>query len=112
MATKAIKERELKRANLIAKFAEKRIAAKNKLQQLYKQLGESTDNYDMVVDEIDSQQKLLDALPRNASPKRKRNRCQLTGRPRGNYRDFKLCRNMIRKYAMMGYIPGIRKSSW
>lgn len=54
----------------------------------------------------------LQALPRNASPTRLRNRCKLTGRPRGVFRKFGLCRNKIRELAMQGEIPGVVKASW
>jgi len=51
-------------------------------------------------------------LPRNSSPVRVRLRCELTGRPRGNYRKFRLCRNKLRELASLGQIPGMVKSSW
>ena len=51
-------------------------------------------------------------MPRNASESRLRNRCQLTGRPRGVFRKFGLCRNKIREIAMRGEIPGVTKASW
>ena len=54
----------------------------------------------------------IQALPRNASPTRLRNRCALTGRPRGYFRKFGLGRNKLREYAMRGEIPGIVKASW
>ena len=54
----------------------------------------------------------LAELPRNSSPDRVRNRCELTGRPRGNYRKFKLSRMMLRELASSGQIPGMVKSSW
>lgn len=54
----------------------------------------------------------LDALPKNSSPNRQRNRCALTGRPRGYHRFFGLCRNMIRDLASHGELPGVNKSSW
>ncbi|MBK6732417.1 MAG: 30S ribosomal protein S14 [Bacteroidetes bacterium] len=54
----------------------------------------------------------LDALPRNSSKVRLRNRCMLTGRPRGYIRDFGLCRNQFRDMALYGKIPGIKKASW
>ncbi|MDB5926958.1 MAG: rpsN [Betaproteobacteria bacterium] len=54
----------------------------------------------------------LQKLPRNASPVRVRNRCALTGRPRGTYRKFGLARNKLREIAMRGEIPGITKASW
>ena len=54
----------------------------------------------------------LQQLPRNASPVRLRNRCTLTGRPRGNFRKFGLSRNKLREIAMRGEIPGVIKASW
>lgn len=54
----------------------------------------------------------LQALPRNSSPVRHRNRCRLTGRPRGVYRKFGLARSMLRIHAMKGEIPGLVKASW
>ena len=54
----------------------------------------------------------LQKLPRNGNPNRTRNRCELTGRPRGIYRDFKLCRNKFRELANNGLIPGVTKASW
>ncbi len=54
----------------------------------------------------------LQKLPRNASPTRLRNRCNITGRPRGYIRDFGICRNVFREMASYGKIPGVTKSSW
>jgi small subunit ribosomal protein S14 len=54
----------------------------------------------------------LQRLPRNSSPVRLHNRCTLTGRPRGYYRKFGLCRNQFRALALEGKIPGVRKASW
>jgi small subunit ribosomal protein S14 len=54
----------------------------------------------------------LNALPRNGSAIRVRNRCMITGRPRGNYRKFNICRNMFRDMASKGDLPGVIKSSW
>jgi small subunit ribosomal protein S14 len=65
----------------------------------------------------DPQEKLeihrqIQQLPRNSAPSRKHNRCWLTGRPRGYYRDFGLSRNVIREWAHQGLLPGVVKSSW
>ena len=54
----------------------------------------------------------LDRLPKNASPVRVRNRCEITGRPRGYMRQFGICRNLFREMAHSGLIPGVKKSSW
>jgi small subunit ribosomal protein S14 len=89
MAKESVKARQKKREALSAKFAEKRAALK------------AAGDY-----------KALDLLPRNASPVRLHNRCQLTGRPRGYMRYFGLSRNMFRDMALQGKIPGVRKASW
>jgi small subunit ribosomal protein S14 len=54
----------------------------------------------------------LAAMPRNGSKVRIRNRCEITGRPRGNYRKLRMCRNQLRELASQGRIPGMTKSSW
>lgn len=112
MARKAIIERELKRERLVNKHMAKRQELKQQLKELYSKSQDPNEDLDAIIAQIEVVQMQLDKLPRNSSPKRKRNRCKLTGRPRGIYRRFQMCRNMIRKYAMMGLIPGIRKSSW
>ena len=89
MAKESVKARQRKRAKIVANFAEKRAALK------------AAGNY-----------AALDLLPKNASPVRLKNRCQLTGRPRGYMRHFGLSRNMFRDMALQGKIPGITKASW
>ncbi len=89
MARKCLIAREQKRRKLVEKYAEKR-------QQL-----KDEGDYDA-----------LQRLPRNSSPVRLRNRCALTGRPRAYYRKFGLCRIELRRLALEGKIPGIRKASW
>ncbi|HKO89186.1 MAG TPA: 30S ribosomal protein S14 [Burkholderiales bacterium] len=101
MAKTSVINRELKRRKTVAKFATKRaalIAAIN----------------DQALSEEDraAARAKLQALPRNASPTRLRNRCEMTGRPRGVYRKFGLGRNKLREIAMRGEIPGLTKSSW
>jgi small subunit ribosomal protein S14 len=66
---------------------------------------------------ISQQEKLelhrqLQQLPRNSNPTRLRNRCWITGKPRGVYSDFGLCRNVLREMAHEGLLPGVRKASW
>jgi small subunit ribosomal protein S14 len=112
MAKTSVIEREKKRERLVAKYSEQRQEIKDKLKKLYNKLMNSQDDHEQIINEIEILQTVLDKLPRNGSQKRLRNRCLLTGRPRGVYSKFKLCRNMIRKFAMMGLIPGLRKSSW
>jgi len=89
MAKESMKAREVKRARLTARYAAKRAALK------------AAGDYEA-----------LDKLPRNASPVRMHNRCKLTGRPRGYMRTFGLSRNMFRKMALEGKIPGVTKASW
>jgi len=89
MAKESMKAREVKRAKLVARYAAKREALK------------AAGDYDA-----------LDKLPRNASPVRMHNRCKLTGRPRGYMRIFGLSRNVFRKMALEGKIPGVTKASW
>lgn len=89
MAKKSIEARQRKRERLVAKFAAKR--------EELKAAGEWT---------------LLDKLPKNSSKVRLRNRCALTGRPRGFISDFGVCRTKFRDLASMGKIPGVTKASW
>jgi small subunit ribosomal protein S14 len=101
MAKTSMVQRELKRARTVARHAEKRARLKEIIRS-----PQSTDE-----ERIDAQAK-LQALPRDASPVRLRNRCQVTGRPKGYYRKFGLGRNKLREAAMSGYIPGLSKASW
>ena len=94
-------ERELKRAKLVKRFAVKR----NALKEVIRNVNSSDE------DRLAAQVK-LNALPRDSSPSRKRNRCAITGRPHGVYRKFGLGRNKLREAAMKGEIPGLRKASW
>lgn len=89
MARKCLMAREVKRRKLVEKYAEKR-------QQL----------------KAEGDYEGLQRLPRNSAPVRLRNRCMLTGRPRAYYRKFGLCRIELRRLALEGKIPGIRKASW
>ena len=89
MAQESIKARQRKREALVARYAEKRATLK------------AEGNYEA-----------LQRIPRNASPVRLRNRCKLTGRPRGYIRTFGICRNQFRLLASDGKIPGVTKSSW
>ena len=89
MAKESMKAREVKRAKLVDRYAEKRKALK--------EAGDYAG---------------LDLLPKNASPVRLKNRCQLTGRPKGYIRYFGLSRIMFRDMALNGMIPGVKKASW
>jgi small subunit ribosomal protein S14 len=101
MAKLSMIAREKKRARLVEKFAAKRAALKAIIAD-----PKADDDA-----KWEAQLK-LQKLPRDASPVRKQNRCQLTGRPRGVYRKFGLGRNMLREAAMRGDVPGLVKSSW
>jgi small subunit ribosomal protein S14 len=101
MARLSVINREVKRRKLVKKFAAKRLVIKNKLQDV-----------SLSDEERQAAREALQSLPRNASECRLRNRCQITGRPRGVFRKFGLCRNKIREYAMKGEIPGVVKASW
>ena len=101
MSKKSAVERNLKRENLANKFSAKR--EKLKAIALNKSLS---------AEERFNARLKLSELPRNSSPVRQKLRCQLTGRPRGNYRKFKLSRIALRELASSGQIPGMVKSSW
>lgn len=101
MAKLALINREDKRRKMVKKFAAKRAELKAIINDAKRDDAER----------MDARLK-LQSLPRDASESRLRNRCQLTGRPRGVFRKFGLCRNMIREIAMKGEIPGVVKASW
>lgn len=101
MAKKSMIAREVKRAQTVARFADKRKALKAIILS-----SSATD------EEVWDAQQKLQKLPRDASPSRQHNRCRLTGRPHGVYRKFGLCRNKLREAAMRGDVPGLVKSSW
>lgn len=101
MAKLALIEREKKRARLAAKFAPKRAALKAIIDD------QSKSDEERYAARLELQQ-----LPRNSNPTRKRNRCAITGRPRGTFRKFGLARNKIREIAFRGEIPGLTKASW
>lgn len=69
-------------------------------------------NQELSLEERMAAQFKLAALPRNGAANRYRNRCEVTGRPRGYYRKFRMCRNMLRELGSFGQIPGLTKSSW
>ena len=101
MAKLSLINRDMKRAKTVKKFAAKRAALKAIIDDQSKS------------DEERFEARLaLQALPRDASPSRMRNRCEITGRPRGVYRKFGLGRNKLRQAAMNGEIPGVIKASW
>ena len=101
MAKVALIERELKRDKLVAKYAKKHAELKAIANDAKKS------------DEERALARLgLQKLPHNANPTRQRNRCEITGRPRGTFRQFGLARAKIRELAFAGDIPGITKASW
>jgi small subunit ribosomal protein S14 len=101
MAKTAVINRNEKRRKTVKKFEVKRAA-----------LLAIINDFKQPEDERMAARMQLQKLPRNASPSRVRNRCKLTGRPRGVYRKFGLGRNKLREIAMRGEIPGMTKASW
>ena len=101
MAKKSIKQREAKREKLVAKHAKK-----------YAELKAVIDDAKRSDEERYAARLELQQLPRNANPTRLRNRCGITGRPRGTFRKFGLGRSKIRDLAFKGDIPGVVKASW
>ncbi len=101
MAKMALIERELKRDKLVAKYAKKHAELKAIARDPKKSEEERA-----------AARLSLQKLPRNANPTRQRNRCEITGRPRGTFRQFGLARAKIREMAFTGDIPGMIKASW
>jgi small subunit ribosomal protein S14 len=101
MARKSVVERNKKRERLAAKYANRRATLK----------AQAKDSSLSLEERFEARLKLAE-LPRNSSPVRQRLRCALSGRPRGNYRKFKLSRIALRDLASTGQIPGMVKSSW
>jgi small subunit ribosomal protein S14 len=99
MAKKGMIEREKKRQKLVEKY--------EKREKLLLDFSESQNFEEKIL--IHHK---IEKLPRNSSKTRLRNRCWKTGRPRGFYRDFGLCRNMVREMGHQGLLPGLTKSSW
>nr|YP_010206495.1 ribosomal protein S14 [Alaria crispa]UAX21938.1 ribosomal protein S14 [Alaria sp. PI001]UAX22079.1 ribosomal protein S14 [Alaria sp. PI20]UAX22502.1 ribosomal protein S14 [Alaria sp. TTB000023]UAX22643.1 ribosomal protein S14 [Alaria sp. TTB000026]UAX22784.1 ribosomal protein S14 [Alaria sp. TTB000053]UAX23066.1 ribosomal protein S14 [Alaria esculenta] len=100
MAKQSMIEREKKRERLVIKYSEKR----KSLLLEFKKANTFSDQMEV--------HKKIEKLPRNSSRIRLRNRCWRTGRSRGVYRDFGLCRHMIREMAHNCLLPGVRKASW
>ena len=94
-----MKAREVKRAKLVAKYADKRAALKKLV-------------INGTPEEAAAANKALQRLPKNSSPVRIHNRCQLTGRPKGYIRKFGISRINLREMALKGLIPGVKKASW
>ena len=100
MAKQSMIQREKKRERLVAKHITKRETLKEELK-----------NVNSFQDRL-SLYKKFERIPRNSSPSRQRNRCWVTGRSQGFYRDFGLSRHVLREMANDGLIPGLKKSSW
>lgn len=101
MSKLCMKERNRKRKNLNAQGRAKRARLKAAIM-----------NRDLPIEERFAAQAKLNEMPRNSSRVRIRNRCDLTGRPRGYYRKFRMCRNKLRELGSFGMIPGLIKASW
>ena len=101
MAKVSMINREKRRTKLVAKYAKKRAELKAVIA-----------DPEVGFDEKQQAMFALQKLPRDSSPVRQRNRCQVTGRPRGFYRKFGLSRNKLREATMRGDVPGLRKASW
>jgi small subunit ribosomal protein S14 len=101
MARNSNIQRELKRIAMVKKYAIKRALLKKNIAD--SNISEN-EKWKYRID--------LQKLPVNSSPSRLRNRCLITGRSRGVYRKFGLCRNKLREHAMVGDIPGLKKASW
>ena len=100
MAKKSSIEREKKRTIMIAKYADKRQA----LLEEFRSAATQREKLEI--------HRHIQQLPRNSAPSRHRNRCWVTGRSRGVYKDFGLSRNVMREWAHQGLLPGVVKSSW
>jgi len=101
MAKTSMVNRERKREKLVKKYADKRA----RLRAIVKDMS-------LTGEERKEARTRLNKMPRDSSPSRMRNRCNLTGRPNGYYRKFGLGRNKLREAAMRGDIPGLVKASW
>lgn len=101
MAKKSMVVRQAKRVRIVKRYAAKR----KELRRIIKSPTSSDEQRQKA-------QEKLQALPRDASPVRLRNRCAITGRPHGYYRKFGLGRNKLRESTMRGEIPGLSKASW
>jgi small subunit ribosomal protein S14 len=100
MAKKSMIARDVKRKKLVDRFAARRAA----LMEAFRTASDPMERLEI--------HRRIQRLPRNSAPNRLRNRCWATGKPRGVYRDFGLCRNQLRARAHRGELPGVVKSSW
>jgi small subunit ribosomal protein S14 len=100
MAKKSLIQRELKRQRLVMKYAKKRYSLKKQIKEA------------VFLKEKLALHRQLQQLPRNSSIVRLHNRCMITGRPKGYFRDFGLSRHVLREMAHDGLLPGVKKASW
>jgi small subunit ribosomal protein S14 len=100
MAKKSLIQRELKRQRLVMRYAKKRETLKEQIKQT-----------SFLKEKLVLHRK-LQQLPRNSAPSRLHNRCMITGRPKGFFRDFGLSRHVLREMALEGFLPGVKKASW
>ena len=100
MAKESMKACEVKRAKLVARYAEKRAA----LKKVIATSDDAAERYEAA--------RALQAIPKNANPIRLHNRCKVTGRPKGYIRQFGISRIQFREMASAGLIPGVKKASW
>jgi small subunit ribosomal protein S14 len=100
MAKKSMLERELKRKKLVLRYSKRREEILNQLKKVDS------------LEDIFALNEKIQKLPRNSAAIRVRNRCWKTGRPRGYYRYFGLCRNVVREFAHDCLLPGVTKASW
>ena len=100
MAKESMKAREVKRAKMVARYAEKRAA----LKKVIATSDDAAERYEAA--------RALQAIPKNANPIRLHNRCKVTGRPKGYIRQFGISRIQFREMASNGLIPGVKKASW
>lgn len=101
MAKTSMIQREIRREKLVKKYAAKRAELKSKMLDTA-----------LSAEERATARRKFNMLPRDSSPVRQHNRCNLTGRPHGYYRKFGLSRNKLREHTMRGDVPGLRKASW
>nr|YP_009105598.1 ribosomal protein S14 [Xylochloris irregularis]AIT94345.1 ribosomal protein S14 [Xylochloris irregularis] len=100
MAKKSMIQREKKRQNLVYRYATRRNLLKEEIKS------------SSFLEEKVKLHRKLQLLPKNSSPVRLHNRCMVTGRPKGFFRQFGLSRHLLREMAHEGYLPGIKKASW
>ena len=100
MAKESMKAREVKRAKMVARYAEKRAT----LKKVIATSEDAAERYEAA--------RALQAIPKNANPIRLHNRCKVTGRPKGYIRQFGISRIQFREMASAGLIPGVKKASW